>query len=186
MARNLRIEYPRAVYQPLDDDLFDLTPPPGYQRELNPLERIAARIEAALAADGEEPGGLLHVKEALTLWHEGDKEEALSLLLGDPQPEPGPVRLLESLTLRESDLPMLEPSHLTELGEQFGTVASAAKELGREIRSRVREAEEAGETAQAALLKKRHKALGRELMRPDYVSILNLVGLSFYNNYQFD
>lgn len=189
-AEIVRIEFEAGVVsdfrfnKPVDDALFDLTPPAGYQKELNTLEVVQKKVTEAREVGPKGGLPLLYVDEMISLWHSGKQAEAVELFLAIPQVDSVAVAILECLGVKESDLPRLDSAKLTRIQKQFLEAAKAAKQLSRAIRSRISKAKNDGALGETELWKKRHQAFGRELMSPDYAAILNLVGVAI-RKYEF-
>ena len=169
----------------LDDSLFELTPPAGYRKAPNALERVQDKVNAALQDKSDAHSQLLYVNEIISLWHSGRKDDAMKLALETPQAKPKSVTVLECLRVKESDIPTLDPDQRARIQRQFNEAATAAKQLCREIRVRIAKADKAGDSDTSEIYKQRHQAFGRKLMKSNYAALLNLVGTAIYK-FKFD
>jgi outer membrane lipoprotein-sorting protein len=166
--------------EPIDDSLFSLVPPAGFTKKLNVLETIQQRIDKSREEASDEIPAVPSVPVAVTLWLTERKEEAIAILIEDTSFQPGPVEVLRSFRTKESDLPRMSPEELQPLQLEFINVARETKAMCRALRVRISKEEADGRAENAAAWRKIHQGIGRELMKPKYVAILNMVGEAIY------
>lgn len=165
---------------PIDDSVFSLIPPAGFAKKLNALETIQQRIDKLREKVSNEIPAVSLAPLAITLWMANRKEDAIAILIDSTSIQPESVEVLQSFRTKESDLPRLSPEELQPLQSEFIQVARATKEMCRAFRVQISEEESEGRTENVAAWRKIHQGIGRELMKRNYVAMINMVGEAIY------